>query len=291
MKIKAIDICNDTWKCLENTSGLGEVHSVYHKVINIKIDNRILGVGINKTEKSPDFIRVDYQGSFSDFKIERQQKVALNNKLIKIGNEIEIELTQCIVYELNKHYKRDWEKLDSELYIKITNLLKIYGKKSQLYYSLLDSSGEKNSLTNMFKEKMQKFVEHVNHGETDLADLEVFEVLGLGIGLTPSGDDFISGYILLRTCFNEKNKRFLEHAELYRKSTNEISFQMICNSCMGMARESELELIKAYSEGDWNSIKKHFFKVLDYGSTSGTDTILGILYAIKTMSIKYWNNK
>ena len=107
-------------------------------------------------------------------------------------------------------------------------------------------------------------------------------LLGLGPGLTPSGDDTLCGllYGLLRSSYGER-------------AIMKTLAQVICREADGRTHPVSAAYLKAIAEGAffgrleeaWGSItgrrESDFDGILEVGSSSGGDLLLGLLLAGK----------
>ncbi|GBU09618.1 hypothetical protein AwWohl_07560 [Gammaproteobacteria bacterium] len=107
--------------------------------------------------------------------------------------------------------------------------------------------------------------------------INLVKMLGLGIGLTPSGDDFLIG-LYAATCI--KKSLPIDMQLLLKKSaaaTTSISQHFLQSAAHGFFSESLL----AFNQLDLNSneeqIKKSLENVLQKGASSGLDTMLGYM--------------
>ncbi|MDO4594666.1 MAG: DUF2877 domain-containing protein [Tissierellia bacterium] len=96
------------------------------------------------------------------------------------------------------------------------------------------------------------------------------DLIGLGKGLTPSGDDFLAGFLAVNFLLNKKLDFNFDYTR-----TNSISARFLKYARKEIFSES---LIKALTKSP-----EYFEQILNYGHTSGADTILGIYYALKNI--------
>ena len=111
-------------------------------------------------------------------------------------------------------------------------------------------------------------------------------LLGLGGGLTPSGDDFICGFLLTRYYLGktlpafELMSEYIERiiASAYKRTTA-LSAALIACAAEGQADERLMNLLHwlLSGEGETRKIKE---ELLSYGNSSGMDTFAGMLAAI-----------
>jgi hypothetical protein len=111
-------------------------------------------------------------------------------------------------------------------------------------------------------------------------------LLGLGKGLTPSGDDFICGFLLAHYYLGKTLPAFEMRSDyLYRiitsaqKRTTALSAALIACAVEGQADERLMNLLYwlLSGVGDVGKIKE---ELLSYGNSSGMDTFAGMLAAI-----------
>ncbi len=109
-------------------------------------------------------------------------------------------------------------------------------------------------------------------------------LLGLGGGLTPAGDDFICGFLLAR--FIISNMTDLsgicssDHiVAVASRKTTALSATLIRCAVQGKADERVMNGLRwiAEGKGEIKTIKK---ELLSYGSSSGVDTLAGMLAAL-----------
>ncbi len=93
---------------------------------------------------------------------------------------------------------------------------------------------------------------------------------GLGQGLTPSGDDFLCGWMLALYLQGRPRETLLQHA----RGTHRIARAYLRAAAAGFASEAWHRLAASLSEGDWEAAAR---EVLSVGETSGADTLAGFL--------------
>jgi hypothetical protein len=118
-------------------------------------------------------------------------------------------------------------------------------------------------------------------------------LIGLGPGLTPSGDDLLVGYLSIHYKFNSTIKRWLYGAgiidQLVRTNdckTTSISRQFLLCAANGLFSEILLRGINSVTISDQSHNKKLHSGIDDllcWGHTSGTDTMVGVLMGLFTL--------
>jgi len=128
-------------------------------------------------------------------------------------------------------------------------------------------------------------------------DAVTFELLsnflGYGEGLTPSGDDFICGFLLAAHAWKEilfpsfaLQKTIREIVELAWKKTSTLSANLIACAASGSADERIIHCLRWLNSGG-NSVALITEELLSYGSSSGSDTLAGMLTFIQSSPVYY----
>jgi hypothetical protein len=106
-------------------------------------------------------------------------------------------------------------------------------------------------------------------------------LLGLGAGLTPSGDDFLTGLFAVAALPGSPcaHVRALARqvAAQARQSTNAISAAMLAAAARGAVRDSLQRLLRALIEADATAAREAQQRVLAIGASSGRDQYAGIV--------------
>lgn len=110
-------------------------------------------------------------------------------------------------------------------------------------------------------------------------------IFGLGSGLTPSGDDFILGFLLTLNRWRpvihtELDLPMLNQAviEAAIKETTMISANLIECACSGVADERLIKAVDFFATGQ-GSKPDVLAGILSWGNTSGTDALVGMITA------------
>lgn len=103
--------------------------------------------------------------------------------------------------------------------------------------------------------------------------------IGRGLGLTPSGDDFLMGILIMTTAFESAHTwRKLLSDEYTGFSTTEVSKAYYRALLKGYTSSPFLSLLRAVRDGQKREVDVEIEKIGRYGHTSGWDTLLGIYY-------------
>ena len=121
--------------------------------------------------------------------------------------------------------------------------------------------------------------------QVDGAITAIRPLIGLGPGLTPSGDDFIVGYLagLWSTAGSDSSRlRFMSSVGAWLSQaavgTNAISCTYIKSAVNGNVSESIATLAQRFGHANsMDSVREATGTALQVGNTSGADGVLGLL--------------
>lgn len=122
------------------------------------------------------------------------------------------------------------------------------------------------------------FFNALSASHQDAAEQAVRACIGLGFGLTPSGDDMLSGILGFLRVYDQEG--FQMAARLVRKAadrTNDISRSYLLWACEGYGSDLMRKTIHAVGSGSTDT--KPALQLVKIGHTSGTDLLEGILRA------------
>ncbi|MEO8628042.1 MAG: DUF2877 domain-containing protein [Betaproteobacteria bacterium] len=109
-------------------------------------------------------------------------------------------------------------------------------------------------------------------------------IIGLGVGLTPSGDDLIVGYLAAlwsQISLDATLQPLLEQLRAPMQSmttkTGAISRQFILDASEGEFSEPLVDLVRAIADGDDERVAITAARALRIGHSSGADAVLGLL--------------
>ncbi len=113
------------------------------------------------------------------------------------------------------------------------------------------------------------------------------QLTGLGPGLTPSGDDFIVGYLAAlhgRCPFEPLLPRYLEELSgpvmQFALAANLISRQYLLNALAGEFSESLAQVVLGIARHDDLRLRESAAQLVRVGHSSGADSMLGLLFGL-----------
>lgn len=146
-----------------------------------------------------------------------------------------------------------------------------------------------NCYTSFLWPRFETLFTAVRSGDLDEAAAAVARTAGCGPGLTPSSDDFLTGFIaalLTRAAADNRIQPVLtltrRMADAARPKTNAISGGFLAQSAQGFFSEDVLAVMTAlFSESDPQALLDAACEVACFGETSGTDILTGIYFGTK----------
>lgn len=118
-------------------------------------------------------------------------------------------------------------------------------------------------------------------GDRDGARRHGQALLGLGPGLTPAGDDFLAGLLVVLHLPGGPGRALLDVGPDILAAagcrTNAISVAMLRAAAQGRVRECVIALLRELVAGDPQSVATALARVLAIGSTSGRDMAAGVV--------------
>lgn len=166
----------------------------------------------------------------------------------------------------------------------LEKLLRVSAPARSLAF-LIDDRGGRTFASAFDKELARRLgagVKQLAHG-----DLEggAAQLRGLGYGLTPSGDDFLAGFLLGMHALEmaagidlAAQRRAVREAS---RGANPFSEAMLRSAVEGRSFERASSLIRALFEGAEADVERHTRRLFAVGASSGADLGVGLLFALK----------
>lgn len=251
------------------------IHSAFKSVINLIISSRIISIVAPTVGRGPNNIVVD----IDDFK--QIKCVNWHGKILNL-DKYEVDFCRAEMYDSKvfiPSLKRD------KLLYNINISEKIVANEASQFSSafLLDCSREKFFKTLFERNLMEKIKITLNdlmNGNFEAVN----DLKGLGFGLTPQGDDIINGIIMALYVFEYlsgvKTANLREKFYLQFCDSNTLSNTFIYYSSIGSFYEYFKDYLSAISS-DGNNVESATRRILNFGETSGADTLTGFIISLK----------
>ncbi len=167
----------------------------------------------------------------------------------------------------------------------VKSLIGVY--KEGLYFPFLDQLA--TDFSEITKDSLWTFLPEVEL--PNFPGNQLLRYLGLGNGLTPAGDDFLVGFLLAQYFLNKVFPSSASFEDLKtcilaeaKKQTTALSTAMLNCALEGTADERLLACLSWIAEGK-PPVEKVRAGILSYGSSSGVDTLAGMLTAVLIQTV------
>jgi hypothetical protein len=272
---------------IEDSKFTGFIHSLFDRTINIQCleDGELYTIANSEMDNGPNTLVIDIT-SFNGLNLTVSDYVYVENKILHVGEKLAVTVDHVKKWEgVLPNYPNNEELLKKNLE-KMKLYLETHGKCGGM--KPIENSGNifEAELTKLLSERSQRLMDEFLNNRMSHALKCAVGLIGLGPGLTPSGDDFLVGFI---TAINLKNspgysyKVFGQHVvNLAKPLTNEISYMALKKASIGRVRESIICLVDSLIKPNEQDLIQALEQVLNIGSSSGTDIAYGLVCGMET---------
>jgi hypothetical protein len=291
--INAISVGSCALKTLKD-GAVGEVHSTFERIFNVLISGELVGIARRDVPNGPFNIITDIESNQSmQSLVDKGERIRVDEDLLKFGKELKISLNGAAIWRPRHGVKKP---IDIELVKSNLSLLKeLAGWRNagfgQLVLQVEDvTSGvsfndrQLNQVSRSGLPHIKSLVSGIKFEDLEKVRLSAKNLVGLGPGLSPSGDDLLAGLMVgLRWTVNSFNGNVDHVDEINRtiahvaEDTTMLGKQLLIRAAAGEVNESVENLLEAILVGHGKDVKTAAEKVLAIGETSGVDSIVGIL--------------
>lgn len=259
----------------------GRVHSVFERVINIgNADGELFTLACRGLDNAPNTAVIDTT-DFGKMRISVNDAVAADGSKLNVGPRVTVLLTAAAAWHGSVLCYPDADDLLQTNVRWIQTLLDRYAQTGGMVGQRDGQGRFALAMTALLRKRALLLLEALRRDHPDRARLHAKSMIGLGPGLTPSGDDFLVGLLAVLHLGGNPCRAWLApvaNAVMEtRQSTNAISFAALSQAAGGRVRESIATLIDCMMYGTPESLVGPAHRVLAIGSTSGTDILAGIL--------------
>lgn len=273
---------SDYCRSLLQKDSIGNIHSVYRKTINLQLAGHLFALQDCQSVLSP----VSLITSLSAEEI--------NHLGVRTDMDVKISSGAITIPQISDLSFSFSDSVTQDLRLAPTS--KEPGVLIPLIQSSLDLS-EGNGFSEIFRSSAgsdclsDPVLKHAKHqinlcnsclleGRNEAAAEALRKMVGLGIGLTPSGDDFLCGVLAGLRLYGRESSPFSANLQKELQShlmdTNDISRTFLVCALQG---QFSLPVIRLTAKKQPLDILEEFSQI---GHTSGLDTLCGLLYAIST---------
>lgn len=253
-----------------------EIHSVYNKTINLLINNEIFALVSHGGYLSP----VSLITNLTPLEF---QQLNFQSKQIY---QIQLNDQNCVIFpsKLSAIFKPDFQLL--QYYAETAE--KVLRQSTTRGFCLLLKTQSENLILSATNRYLSQFQAYYQKQDIKNAVNILLKLIGLGIGLTPSGDDFLCGFIAVFQRFGLTQTAFFqllkEQIGLNLNNTNPISSRFLDCALDNHFSQTIIEFfqLSPYAQANIHQIANSFEAI---GHSSGMDTLFGIHYACNLLLI------
>lgn len=266
----------------------GRIANIFLNAINLFDEgNHLLSIVTPEVGNGPYSFVVD-QDNLSNL-VQINDQISKQGEKLIIGNTA-ISFSACQIW----HPVPDWQ---SVRVIDKTDLIKEIDQHlkhtsftqglAEVFYPI--GKIEKSKFFSKMKSGSALLISGLAENETEKIMNGSELLAGLGVGLTPSGDDFLMG-LIYGLWASQPEKGANSTAELIFAAaagqTTALSREWLAAAVDGEASERWQTLISATLEGQKELITEAVKEILAIGATSGADALCGFIQALKLKDIR-----
>lgn len=260
--------------CFIGKDTIATIHSIYNKTINLLVGDRIFALQPKDSYISPVSL-------ITTLTSEQFQQLSLQpNQLY----QFHFNYQNCVIFQSKLTACKLAEKSQLDFFGNISKNILQQANTGGL--PLLLKSYSNDSILSACQKYLEQAQFFYLHQEYENSAKTLSKLLGLGIGLTPSGDDFLCGFLAAFQYFQQTNIPFYQYLtqeiKLTVERTNPISQQFIQCALEQQFSKTILDFfnLRGNSAVNIEEVKKWFEKI---GHSSGMDTLFGIYYACELL--------
>ncbi|MFN4214070.1 MULTISPECIES: DUF2877 domain-containing protein [unclassified Exiguobacterium] len=236
---------------------IGYVHSVFQNVLNIELieQDRLIAVSTPRRPLAPDMV---------------QLKEALDFRSVAPDIGTRVVIGEGFTFENGLTVSLDAAPVDLHVKARVIDAAAV-----EALYTFLVAYGKEGGMLRPYRKRIEavsigrwnteeRFIDQV------MKEGELTRLIGLGPGLTPAGDDYVTGRLLAAHLLGRPLDVPLDVIRLSRDKTTRVSYHMLRHAYHGRTNEAVLDLFHTLT--DLDALKR----VLAIGSTSGTDFLVGV---------------
>lgn len=288
-EIKAVELCARLRPVLIKNKETLQVHSVFTSAVNIIGEDIFFSILSDRSCLFPMSVKVLSEIAFTESGIrEGMEVITVGDKILIPQADLLINLKDIVEKDLSFH-KNEVLLLPEDLAFKVELLKKLIENKGcEQDLSTLVTGKYTNPYADLIRIKLPE-LQKVIKNNTEQAGILAGRLAGCGIGLTPSSDDLLIGYMAAFLAYSTAKGSSKE--DIYKvisvmgsmaaEHTNTISGAFLKQCGMGLLSEDMTKLMLGlFSDTEAEEVRKYGQRILSYGSTSGTDILTGVVLAI-----------
>ncbi len=279
------------------------VQSVFPEAANLQSGsaNRLLTVVTVDCADLPQAIRIDSPRGFSLMnRLHTGDRITCHNGILRDKKErLSIDLRQAKPWKC-KLPRLDPEEITPLVSAAWTSVWQALDERqkhtsAEIYASELFQPDvpERTPMSRLMSVHIRQLVSATRNLDSSIGT-SVSRLIGLGQGLTPSGDDFLVGFLTALRCMAGKNKKrqafFRDLRKMivyYSHQTTDISRTYLYHATRGQVSSKLASLVEAIARGEGSERLLQVAKdAMQVGHSSGMETVAGLLIGLSA-----WGNR
>ncbi|WP_346355564.1 DUF2877 domain-containing protein [Azotosporobacter soli] len=262
-------------RCL-NGRYAGRVHSKFKRGINLEFTDCLIHLGVDKAPLSAMGLNIE------------EEKMTRLLAAVRIDDIVINKDDALLFYSIQGEMPVAYGNLkEIDLKLRATALSRKKITDSFLYRRLEDCEWE-SCIGIALDEKTSESVTLLLQSDKSDAQMNgqlIAFFIGRGKGLTPSGDDILTGFTLALQLFGDFAvwRNSLEK-EVAKKRTTSVSLAYLTALLQGYASEPFITLINALDEEKNQIIEETLEEIKRLGHTSGSDTLFGLFLGLQFLA-------
>lgn len=275
---------------------IGEILSIHKDYLNIAIADALFAFVRKGSPVVPFGVVVDFGSDWDTLDVDQQLEVKSEDDCIIVGDVITfIGLKECDRYSCRPIFKQVYD--DAEIMRRLQYLhsfcrespknggILTYLGQYQIDEGILQEVNPLGAIDQRIRRRFKALVSGIIGNNKSLIIEGAHGIMGVGPGLTPSGDDFLVGFLAgLMYCRPEKVAQAASVLARCLDQDSSVFTTTISAQYMKCAAKEQFHqyvagLIEAFNAGTSGDLRKAAERLITLGHFSGTDLLLGFAYS------------
>ena len=262
-------------RMLRDGSFQGRVHSAFERVVNLeRAGGGLFTLAARDVDDAPHTLVLDLPG-FGDSGVEAGERVTAIGGTLAIAGRIAVDIDTATAWDPTLP---PWPDDHTTV---AANVALVRTRGDTLGSAVDERSAFAAEVTAMLEQRADALRAALLCGDAEAAVRHGIDMLGLGPGLTPSGDDFLLGLLAALHVPQGPAGRLAAIgaaiAAAAPRRTHAISVAALEAAATGRVRASIHAFVRALMHGRRECLQAALDDVLAIGSTSGADIVSGVL--------------
>ena len=264
----------------------GTVHSVFTHAVNIQseVNGEIFTLATEAMDNAPNTLIIDLD-TLGNLHIHQHDRVSVQHDQLLIEDKVQIAMQTASHWQCQLPiFPTDQTCLKTNV-VTVKQFIDLHGKSGGMKRSNSPISEFEAETSRLLQQRTSLLRGELMNQRFDHFQSYAIDLVGLGPGLTPSGDDFLVGLFAVIHLENSPCYIYKQLCEnvitMMKPLTNAISYTTLKKAANGQVRESICSLNYAILYGTEVDSIQELRKVLAIGSSSGTDIALGLISGLE----------